>query len=728
MKRAVPTVVRDAVAGTVTSVALIANIVSFSALMFPGVLANGAPVALWAMLVGSGLSGLWIAWRTSLPPLAVSIDSPTGAVLVLLSASAGASALAAGATPDAAVRAVMLLFSAATVVSGALLLGIGLSRRGALLRFVPYFVSAGFLAATGVLMIAGGVRMTGVRLGPRIADVDLAGALGSPSAARLAIAVAVLALLLALKRRVKSALALPAALLVLTVGGSLALRSLGLAAPGQGWFLPSVGDLQRWSPWQALGAAPLTWPQAVVALPELLAVAIVGLVSIVTKVSTLEIARKSYGDLDTELRAHGVGTLIAAPLGGVVGSLQIGSSRLLEQAGGMTRASGMACAAVLLLVGLSSIDLPSFVPAPLAAGLVFYLGWGFLVEALARPLAQRDLLNLLLVATIALACVRWGYLVGVLGGIVGACALFAFSYARTGVVRQRLSRAQFAGNVARSAAAMRHLADEGESIQLYWLAGYLFFGSSEGLFERVRRDFGALPPRRARYLVLDFALVTGADASGTASLGKLRNLCQQQGATLVLSALPGPVMRMLERDGLVGAKGQPPPMADTSVALAWCEDRLLADAAVAAVEDFPGWLQQQLGDAASADELLRYFERRSFDGPTVLYRQGEAADAIDLVAHGRLAVDIEGPHGHAQRVRTIDTHTAVGEMGFFRATVRSATVSTEGAAIVYTLTRDRFERLRRERPELALAFDEFLLRMLSERMVVTERMAAAVSP
>ena len=79
---------RDTLAGLVAAVVLIANIVSFGALMFPGTLSGGMPVAIWAMLIGSSIGGVWIALRTSLPPIATGIDSPTGAVLVLLGASA----------------------------------------------------------------------------------------------------------------------------------------------------------------------------------------------------------------------------------------------------------------------------------------------------------------------------------------------------------------------------------------------------------------------------------------------------------------------------------------------------------------------------------------------------------------------------------------------------------------------------------------------------------------
>jgi sulfate permease, SulP family len=67
-------------------------------------------------------------------------------------------------------------------------------------------------------------------------------------------------------------------------------------------------------------------------------------------------------------------------------------------------------------------------------------------------------------------------------------------------------------------------------------------------------------------------------------------------------------------------------------------------------------------------------------------------------------------------VRRITTHTIVGEMGFFRHSARSATVSSDGPATLFTLTRANFERMRRERPDLANAFDDFILRILADRI------------
>ena len=62
------------------------------------------------------------------------------------------------------------------------------------------------------------------------------------------------------------------------------------------------------------------------------------------------------------------------------------------------------------------------------------------------------------------------------------------------------------------------------------------------------------------------------------------------------------------------------------------------------------------------------------------------------------------------------THTVVGEMGFFRHSARSATVSSDGPATLFTLTRANFQRMRRERPDLASAFDDFILCILADRI------------
>lgn len=718
--------VKDTIAGLIGSVVLVANIVSFGALMFQGDLSAGIPTAIWAMLIGSCIGGVWIALGTSLPPLATGIDSPTGGVLILLSASAGAGVMATGGSAQIAVQTVMLTFTVATLVSGALLYGLGIFRLGTYFRFVPYFVVGGFLAATGWFLIVGGVRLT---TGRSLTLGGLTTGWTTIETAKLAAAGGALIVLLAVRRWIKSQLAMPAALIAMWVAGVIVLQRLGLSTPAHGWYLPSQA-LTQWSPFEGARTSQLTWSMTIELLPEFLTVAVVALVSLVTKVSSIEVVRQASSNLDCEFRAHGIASLIAAPFGGITSSLQTGTSRLLEQAGGATRMSGVACALSLGLVGVANLDLPGLIPIAIIAGLIFYLGYTFIIDALWRPYSQRAWLDLLLAIAIMIVCVQYGYLVGVLAGLLCACVLFAITYSRFGVVRRHVTRAQFASYVDRSVEASAHLHKTGDSIQLYWLSGYIFFGSSEGVLERIRGDMEAMAPRQIGYVILDFAAVSGTDSSAVMSLIKLRNFCDQHGTTLVYCSLTPANHRALELAGFFGGTSKHRAFSDLNLALAWCEDRLLADANLdtdAGLAGFESWIRRQLGGSIQPSDLLAYLERKDADGSQILYREGEPADTVDLVAAGRLVIDIATGDGENLRVRCITTHTVVGEMGFFRQSVRSATVSSDGPATVYTLTRANFDLMRRERPDLASTFYEFIMRILADRIDSANRAIVALS-
>jgi sulfate permease, SulP family len=707
---------KDSMAGLVGSVVPIANIVAFGALIFPGDLSAGIPTVIWAMLIGGFIGGVWVALATSLPPLATGMDSPTVAVLSLLSAVTASKVAAAGGSPHTAIQTAMLIFTAATLLSGALLYGLGACRWGSYFRFVPYCVVGGFLAAAGWLLIAGGVQMT---TGRTLALSSLTTKWTGSEIAKLASALAALLVLLAVRRWIRSAFAIPVALIVMWLAGALVLQNLGPSAAEDGWYLPSPGAVTNWSPFEAARASLLTWSMMPGLMPDLIAVTIVSLISLVAKVSSIELARQTSGNLDREFRAQGIASLVTAPLGGLTSSLQPATSRLLEYAGGATRMSGVVCALVLGVVAVANFNLPGLIPIAIVAGLIFYLGYSFIIDALWRPYSQRAWLDIVLALGIMILCLLYGYLVGTLVGLVLACVLFAISYSRYGVVRQHVTRAQFASNIERAAEASKHLRDAGDAIQIYRLAGYIFFGSSEGLFECIRRDIEALPPGRVAYVILDFCLVSGVDSSAILSLVKLRNFCDQQGTILVYSALSPANRVAFERSDLFGGKSQHQASADLNIALAWCEDRFLAKANLdrrSGLASFEPWLQNQLGASVEAADLFAYLERKDIDDYQILYRQGEPADSIDFVAVGSLGIYVAKGDGQNLCVRHMMTHTAVGEMGFFRHCVRSATVSADPPTIVFTMTRANFDRMRRERSDLAIAFDDFIIRVLADRI------------
>jgi CRP-like cAMP-binding protein len=129
-----------------------------------------------------------------------------------------------------------------------------------------------------------------------------------------------------------------------------------------------------------------------------------------------------------------------------------------------------------------------------------------------------------------------------------------------------------------------------------------------------------------------------------------------------------------------------------------------------------------------ASDLLAYFDRKDTDDSQICYREGEPADTLVLVAAGDLVIDIKKADGKSLRVRRIRTHTVVGEMGFFRNSFRSASVSADGPTKLFMLTRANLERMRHERPDLASAFYEFIICVLADRLDIADREAAALEP
>jgi SulP family sulfate permease len=582
-------------------------------------------------------------------------------------------------------------------------------------------VVGGFLAATGCFLVAGGIRMiTG-----RVLSVHaLALPWTSSELARLATAVVALAVLLALRLWIKWALAMPAALLAMWIGLVAALRFLGLSGAQYGWYFHSLGTLTAWSPLTVLYTWRLDWSTVVRLFPELLAVLVVALISLITKVSSIEISRQASGDLDRELRAHGLGSLIAAPFGGLTSSVQVGTSRLLEHAGGATRMSGVACAAIMGIVAIAHFDLPGLVPIPIVGGLVFYLGYSFIADALRKPYSQRAWLDLALIVGITIVCLRYGYLVGVLAGLVCACMVFGIIYARLDVIRRHATRARVVSHVDRSSEASEYLRQNGDTIQLYWLSGYIFFGSSESIFERIRADIDAQYPQQVAYVILDFALVSGADTSAIVSLSKLRKFCRENDAVLVCCSLSAANRAALERGGFFDRKSPQQILPDLNSALAWCEDQVLDKAKVGVdvtADDFEAWLQRQLGKDIQLSDVMAYLERKTLDDAQEIYHQGDPADTLHLVALGRLNIEVASTDGQPLRIRRTMTHTVVGEMGFFRQGVRSASVSSDGPTILFSLTRANFNRMRREHPNLAGAFTEFIIRSLADRIESANR-------
>jgi SulP family sulfate permease len=139
--------------GLVTALLLLATTFSNGALIFAGplqsFLSQGVAAALITMAVTSTLAAL-----TSSFPSAVA--GPTGNTSALLAAMmASLTPMLSKMPPDQAAALVAASLGGTALLTGSALFLLGWRRLGKLIRFVPYPVVAGFLAATGWLIVSG---------------------------------------------------------------------------------------------------------------------------------------------------------------------------------------------------------------------------------------------------------------------------------------------------------------------------------------------------------------------------------------------------------------------------------------------------------------------------------------------------------------------------------------------------------------------------------------------
>jgi len=161
-----------------------------------------------------------VAARSSLAFAIAAPDGATAAVTATLAATVAERLIAEG-PPDDLLAPVMIVVALATALTGLLLWGLGLTRAGGAIRFIPYPVIGGFLSATGWLMVSGAVR---VITDHRLSLATLGTLLAPITLAQIAAAAFVaLALYLGL-RRARNPFVLPGILLDRDGGGASRFR------------------------------------------------------------------------------------------------------------------------------------------------------------------------------------------------------------------------------------------------------------------------------------------------------------------------------------------------------------------------------------------------------------------------------------------------------------------------------------------------------------------------
>ncbi len=142
-------------------------------------------------------------------------------------------------------------------------------------------------------------------------------------------------------------------------------------------------------------------------------------------------------------------------------------------------------------------------------------------------------------------------------------------------------------------------------------------------------------------------------------------------------------------------------------------------------ESFQDWLGTFLCSHDIASDVLRVMERRELVTGEILCEQGEQADELFFVARGRVRAIYRSKSGESVRLRVTEQRTVLGEIGFFSASRRTASLEAETPVVVYVLSTSTYESLCSQHPRLSNLLLEAVLGVVIQRFTVSSELVSA---
>ena len=492
-----------------------------------GLYASMAPLVLYALFGTS---------RT----LAV---GPVAVASLMTAAAAGQFAVQG--TPEYLGAAIAL-----ALISGLLLLAMGLLKLGFLANFLSHPVISGFITASGIQIAAGQLApVLGIRAeGENLLDIliSMGHNVGHINPYTTIIGFATLAFLFWVRRSLKPLLRRfglgerPADILA-KVGPIVAIAAATTAVWGFGLTeqgVKIVGTVPRGLPELALPPVDVAlWTKILV--PALL-ISIVGYVESISVALTLAAKRRQRIDPDQELIALGMANVGAAVSGGFPVTGGFARSVVNFEAGAETPAAGAFTAVGIALATLFLTPLLYFLPnATLAATIIVAVLSLVDLGALKRTYAYSPTDFAAMAATILLTLVE-GVEAGLLAGVGLSIFLHLYNTSKphVAVVGQLPGTMNFRN-------VTRHKVVTDPEILSLRVDASLYFPNARFIEDYINRAVAANPA--VRHVILECPAVNTIDASALESLEAINQRLKDGGITLHLSEVKGPVMDRLQR-------------------------------------------------------------------------------------------------------------------------------------------------------------------------------------
>lgn len=459
----------------------------------------------------------------------------------------------------------------ATILAGIILVIMGFSQLGSLIKFIPFTITTGFTSGIAVTIVIGQLKdFFGVTYPAGMETIEtmqklkaFAAGFGTMNVHALIVGLVCLAILIVMPKITEK------------IPGSLVAVLVGIVMVK---FLPlqvnTIGDLYSVS--NALPAFHMPAFSYDVIQGSLSDAFTIAILAAIESLLSCVVADGMIGGKhrsNTELVAQGAGNIVSALFGGIPATGAIARTAANIKNGGRTPVAGMVHAGILLLILVILMPYASWIPMPTIAAILFMVAYNMCqwrtFARLAKTAPKSDIA--VLVITFFLTVV-FDLVVAIEVGMVLSCLLFmkrmsdemgVRSWLHVEEVEEQKREEEEASRGAKKTmsveeAQLKAAAEEINPAKLrqipmelavYELTGPLFFGAADRINQIEVNEV-------TRCLILRMRAVPAADSTAMNSMTALCERCKKNGVTLILSHVNEQPMRAMEKAGFVDLVGR----------------------------------------------------------------------------------------------------------------------------------------------------------------------------
>lgn len=710
----------------------VATTVSFATLVFGENTEEYLNVGIAHFLLGGAIAGIILTVASSIRGQFGGIQDVSAALAGAVATSVAASM--EGSNGEAIFANVLFALIAVALVTAILFIVIGRFRLGNFVRFVPFPVMAGFLAATGWLLFKGGLEVAGG--GGHLELLDLEHFLDHAHIDQTVWAILVGVALFVASRVLKGRLWVLPGMLIAAIAIFYGIVAFGSATldelRAEHWLIGPLPSTPFWETLTIPDAELIDSGAIWSSVGSVLTYGVVAVLALLVTESGLELEMQRDIDVNGEMRRSGLANLLAGITGSPTSWVMPPSTSLAAKRGVLHPAFGAIHGILLLAVFLAGPAFVSLFPRFVAGGLLVFLGVELLSEWFWDARKEMPIIDLAVVIGIIAAVEIGGLLVGVAVGLIASVVIFLVRYSSVRPIRDVLDGANVHSGKDRPVPDERLLSYYDRDILILSLQGFLFFGSAHTVYTSVK-GFFVDPETCPKFLVLDLRLVQGIDSSATSAFVKMARLALEREAGMIVTQGSSEVAQSLLQGGLDPEHFEHVLMFDRlDDAIEVCEERILERARARLQQRGTGSDDDSFLDAVYTDVMNALDMQEEFEDlvqilrPRMEVTEARAGDTLVqeheenghlyFILGGLVALERVDPHGVAARVGRLGRWNLVGELGSLLDYREPFTARIDREGEVLALPPDAIAAVLSDSPDVAHRLQRLALLTLASKL------------